>query len=418
MLLIGLVALERFKGWSCKGRLRDMLRFVQDRVPFSSPNERLPSRISATLVLGGRDLSQQLEGVPAYASNNQPSQIPQKDLLGCLKAPRCKGRSESLVKANVPKGLHKALVIGLNSADSHGEPLNHAIRDAKNFEGCLKKLNNLSGGFHFEVEMLIDEDRKSVPRTRVFRALEKLFSGAKPDDLLVLFFSGHCSKNQSNGVVSLMTVEDNQSFRLIPSTVFSTYISKLPPGCTVEIFLDSCYSGGLIQLDNTIRDMAPGNVAPEGIHSSPFSTGAPFALPTRTGPFPAVSSSAVQHLAYGVSAAPIQKYTESDSGKGPGVIAGMSSSPRNPTHAASPGPQPGVKISTEASVVGLIEKISSPGTKSANMAQIVWAASGSGEKAYESCRIEGGPLANAICDEIIKSAGGTVQREVLWNRVM
>ncbi|CAE6441202.1 unnamed protein product [Rhizoctonia solani] len=49
---------------------------------------------------------------------------------------------------------------------------------------------------------------------------------------------------------------------------------------------------------------------------------------------------------------------------------------------------------------------------------IVWAASGPSERAYESRRVKGGSLANAVCDEIIKSPGGTIERKALWDRVM
>ncbi|CAE6515139.1 unnamed protein product [Rhizoctonia solani] len=184
----------------------DMLHQSEDHLDDSQETPLLKA-------LGGHDLSPQIECMPTYPS---------------LKVPMAKGRSDPVSQAHIPKGDHRALVIGLNGPVAHKDrSLNFAAQDAKRFAKCLQELNKrdqrlgseLSGGFNFSIELLTDEDGNSVPRKQVFRALSTLFNGAKPGDLLVLFFSGHCSVNKSNGVVSLMTVEGNESYLLVPSTV-------------------------------------------------------------------------------------------------------------------------------------------------------------------------------------------------------
>ncbi|KAH7334741.1 caspase domain-containing protein [Rhizoctonia solani] len=335
--------------------------------------------------LGGHDLSRHIEGTPTRSSHSSNRLLPNNPIKR-LRVPRAKGRSEPVTSVDIPSGAHKALVIGLNGPMSHKErSLDYAVQDAKRFEKCLKELNNLdqqtdsqlSRGFDFNIELLTDEGGKCVPRTKVLRALDTLFSGAQPGDLLVLFFSGHCATIKPNGIVALLTVENNNSSRLVPSTVFNQYISKLPPGCTVEVFLDCCYSGGLMKLDNVIQEMAPTSVTSGVVHS-------------------------LNHIAYGVSAAPPFSLTSSSSSGSPATTAGTSSTPCNPTQplAALPGLNPNEKISTHADV-------------------IVWAASGATEKAYESCSVEGGPLANTICNKIEQSVkeGTIVGRKELWEQV-
>ncbi|CAE6494961.1 unnamed protein product [Rhizoctonia solani] len=365
--------------------------------------------------LGGHDLSQPIEYVSTRQSpHHVPACVHSNIRMIGLEAPRAKGRSEPAPRAqvNVLKGDQKALVIGLDGPVAHKDrSLHHASRDARRFSECLKELNNasqrpgsqLSGCFNFSIEMLTDGDGEYVSRTKVFKALENLFKGAKAGDLLVLFFSGHCSRKYLGGIVSMMTVEDEKSFLLVPSTVFSQHISKLPPGCTVEVFLDCCYSSGLIPLDKVIRKMTPGNVSPGT--STPVSVVSPGT-----------------HVSYGVYAPPVFNHVDSNRSKAPGTAAGILNSPLSLIRApvGLPGSQPNGKISIDADV-------------------IVWAASDITERAYESERLEGGPLAivslipfsvywpavltvsqtKAVCRKIEESInkGVMIDRETLWQYV-
>ncbi|KAG8689801.1 hypothetical protein FRC11_000504 [Ceratobasidium sp. 423] len=412
ILAIGLVvALDLYDRWIHGGKRGIMVVVTLTGGPNGSHDESLSGGTNKTPLLlkvsGDRDPSPQIEGLPESPSHSTPNFVLLNKPIKALGAPRAKGRSEPATRAHVPKGDHKALVvqIGLDGPVGHKDrPLDYAVRDAKLFEKRLKELNELArqpdsplfGNFDFKIEVLTDEGGKSVPRTTVFKALRALFNGAKADDLLVLFFSGHCCLNPSNEVVSLMTVEDNQSYRLVPSTVFNEHINKLPPGCTVEVFLDCCYSSGLIQVDNVIRKMTPDDAAPGSVNgSSPPSTPA---AGTDSDPAPSSTPASRGCPAYGTFEALIHK--DSNSSKGPGTAAETPGTPIGPAQAGLRGPRPGLKINTEACVV-------------------IWAASDANEKAYESPTHEGGPLTHAICDEIKKSTdiGEIVGREQLWNRV-
>ncbi|CAE6486912.1 unnamed protein product [Rhizoctonia solani] len=267
---------------------------------------------------------------------------------------------------DVPKGDHKALVIGLNGPMHPTErSLDYATQDARRFERSLKELNNLgqspdsrlSQNFNFKIEVLTDEDGQNVSRVAIFRALDTLFTGAKPDDLIVLFISGQCSLFGRNGIVSLMTVGDGEQLRLIPSTVFSQHFSKLPPGCTVEVFLDCNYGAGLVRLNHVIRKMTMDDAIdkiPDGLPSPSMLTHTP----------------------------------------NPDAAVTFTSNPM-----LSPGTLPRT-IDTNAYIT-------------------VWAASDVDKKAYESPSHEGGVLASAISEEIQKYAamGEIVGRETLWKRV-
>ncbi|CAE6482365.1 unnamed protein product, partial [Rhizoctonia solani] len=390
LFAIGLLALHQYQIWK-HSRGGGVMSVVTPTSGSSSrsiedSSDNIDDETPLLKALGGHDLCQCIEGTPTRSSHSTSSHLLPNNLPKGLRAPRAKGLSEPITQVCVPSGAQKALVIGLNGPISHKErSLDYAVLDAQRFEKCLKELNNLgrqpnsqlSAGFDFQIEVLTDEGGKCVPRKKVLRALDALFSGAKTGDLFVLFFSGHCSTIKPNGIVALLTVEDDNSSLLVPSTVFSHHINKLPPGCTVEIFLDCCYSGGLIKLDNVIQEMTPTSATPGGVQG-------------------------LTHVAYSVSAAPPFSPTISSSGGNPGTTTEALNTQYSTTQPPEtfPGSRPNGQISTHADV-------------------IVWAASGPTEKAYESCNGKGGPLANTICDKIEHSikAGTIVDREELWGQV-
>ncbi|KAG8776534.1 hypothetical protein FRC12_000852 [Ceratobasidium sp. 428] len=159
--------------------------------------------------------------------------------------PRPKGRSP----------IQKALVIGMNCARlGEDKRLKFAANDAERFTRCLTdQLGFDPRNIHTVTDTSPENEALPLPLTTITKELGWLFEGAQNGDTLVLF--SHCQYNETNKVVSLVSVEERTTPRLIPSTVFRSYFDKLPPGCTVEIVLDCCYGAGLIKLPNLVGKM-------------------------------------------------------------------------------------------------------------------------------------------------------------------
>ncbi|MCB9105954.1 MAG: SUMF1/EgtB/PvdO family nonheme iron enzyme [Anaerolineales bacterium] len=138
-----------------------------------------------------------------------------------------------------------ALVIGNNQYDDpNWHDLKTPERDA---EAIAAVLNDPQIGGFDRVQTLLNA---SVTQMRI--AIAQLFipSGHRPDDLLLLYFSGHGALNSSSNLY--FVGKDTQHDDLLEATgLDATYITKRMDGARSRrqvIILDSCYSGAFGQL--------------------------------------------------------------------------------------------------------------------------------------------------------------------------
>ncbi|MDD9377927.1 Hsp70 family protein [Streptomyces sp. ZAF1911] len=130
----------------------------------------------------------------------------------------------------------RALIIA-NSRyeDEHFATLPAAAADAVELAEVLG--DPLIGGF--EVETLVDVSQREAQR-----ALELLFSRAKPDDLLLLHLSLHGWKDLDNHLHFVMrdTERDLPGSTAVSAGTVSKWMSK-SPSRSIVLLLDCCYSG-------------------------------------------------------------------------------------------------------------------------------------------------------------------------------
>lgn len=122
-----------------------------------------------------------------------------------------------------------ALVIGQDAYRSR--PLTTCVNDAKNMKQMLQQ----SMGFKPE-NILLYLDRQ-VTKNRFEQAVREIARKAGPNDLVVIYYSGHGVRRGNQRAILLTTQE------YIHTSEFTAWVS--PMQAKTLVILDSCYAGGM-----------------------------------------------------------------------------------------------------------------------------------------------------------------------------
>jgi hypothetical protein len=140
-----------------------------------------------------------------------------------------------------------AIVVGISKFEKSAiPPLKYAAKDARDFYDYLVKEANFAPD---HVRLLIDE---KATRRRILSELDNMFLGrvARPDDMIVLFFSTHGSPSQldkmgKNFIVAYDT-EPNELFATgIEMQAMTRDLKERVDSKRVLLVLDACHSGGV-----------------------------------------------------------------------------------------------------------------------------------------------------------------------------
>ncbi|MHC4616926.1 MAG: caspase family protein [Planctomycetota bacterium] len=132
----------------------------------------------------------------------------------------------------------KRFALILASAQYKDKGLHQLVTPAQDAEALARVLEDPSIG-GFEVQVLSDRPSHTVRKT-----IDGFFIDRRPDDLLLLYFSGHGIKDL-NGQLYLATIDTER--RLLRSTAVSAYsineMMRLSRSRKQVLLLDCCYSG-------------------------------------------------------------------------------------------------------------------------------------------------------------------------------
>ncbi|MFQ6327956.1 type VII secretion protein EccCb [Nocardia sp. CWNU-33] len=162
---------------------------------------------------------------------------------------------------NSPTGRRLALFIANDTYHFEGLPRLYApVSDAEQLRELLRDPE--IGGFR-PTEILTNESKAEIERS-----IERLFRGAEPEDVVLLYFSGHGLRTRQN----LYLATSNTDPQLLSSTaVSSTFIRELireSAAAAKIILLDCCYSGAFLgadvvksapNIDDVGRELAAGD---------------------------------------------------------------------------------------------------------------------------------------------------------------
>jgi hypothetical protein len=133
--------------------------------------------------------------------------------------------------------MKRALIVGINSYPQ--SPLQGCVNDANDWNTTLR----VKG---FTNSVLLDA---VATKANIIAGLNWLVSGSVFGDSLVFCYSGHGSKvrdtngDESDGYDEVLCPVDFFSGQYISDDNLRAIFSKLPKGVTLDVFLDSCYSG-------------------------------------------------------------------------------------------------------------------------------------------------------------------------------
>ncbi|NLC55968.1 MAG: tetratricopeptide repeat protein [Armatimonadetes bacterium] len=143
-----------------------------------------------------------------------------------------------------------AVLVGVNQYESKEiTPLRFSVRDVRAIHEVL--VDPKRAGFPPANVVLLTDDQaerqKHPTRRNVYDALYFLEQNAKPEDLVVIYYSGHGFRDRDSGksyLLPLDTVTHDLESSAIPNDEFLARVARIQANKKV-ILLDACHSGGL-----------------------------------------------------------------------------------------------------------------------------------------------------------------------------
>jgi len=146
-----------------------------------------------------------------------------------------------------------AVFVGINDYPGSDSDLDYCVADATGMRSNFENSTMWSGA---SITTLTNSD---ATESAIGNAITYVKNNADSDDLFVFYFSGHGTNSVGNA--ALVTWDTTGNFAYITDSELETLISGMP--CPTAIYLDSCYSGGMIgkKVQKTVKgDVLTGKV--------------------------------------------------------------------------------------------------------------------------------------------------------------
>jgi hypothetical protein len=145
------------------------------------------------------------------------------------------------------------LVIGVSEYAEPGHNLKFAVKDANDFMNTLKTGNTRFA--NVKTKSLFNKD--ATPSS--VRELKSFFSETKPDDEVIVYFSGHGLLDEKlDYFLALHDVKfENPANGGLPYDVLESLIDSIPARNRL-VFIDACHSGE-VDKEDLVADLKPGS---------------------------------------------------------------------------------------------------------------------------------------------------------------
>lgn len=233
------------------------------RIPSGEPVKAIEIRVNGNPVKIEKDLNLFEKEITRTARVS----LPEKDSIITITAENSKkaqsepasikirwtGKADA--KIDTRKKLY-ILSIGISNYEDKAfkKGVEYASKDAKDFVDAIYRQK---GVFYRDIEVKQLPDEKAGTREDILRGLAWIQERSKPDDVAMIFISGHGDIHPDWGYYFIPQKIKNEDRFIsgVPSSDILKYVKSIYG--TVFLFIDTCYSGGVMDiygLVNVFRD--------------------------------------------------------------------------------------------------------------------------------------------------------------------
>lgn len=165
-----------------------------------------------------------------------------------------------------PKPNLHIFAVGVSDYDQEDLKLQHAAKDATDFS---KVISNMHTNMYVKKAPVLITD-KSATDKNIKKGLSTLVNKVEQGDVVMLFFSGHGSKEGSETYFLSCNAESNDLFSSsVNFDAIRTAIKRLKDRkCRVLVFMDACHSGALYGQKSVTESFALSDPGVIGFYSS------------------------------------------------------------------------------------------------------------------------------------------------------
>jgi hypothetical protein len=164
----------------------------------------------------------------------------------------------------IPKGLVKALLIGINYLPFPELKLYGCINDVTNIRSVLQRFYPNCK----DVRILTDQTAMKPTKQNILSSIQWLVKDLKPGQSVYLHYSGHGTRvmdtngDERSGADSCICPYDGSQFQIITDDELRSFlVNKIPQGSKCFTVLDCCNSGTALDLRYTWKSIGPGKLS-------------------------------------------------------------------------------------------------------------------------------------------------------------
>lgn len=164
----------------------------------------------------------------------------------------------------IPKGLVKALLIGINYETIPELRLHGCINDAVHTKNLLERLYPACKN----VRLITDKTSVKPSKAAILEGIQWLVKDLKSGQTVYLHYSGHGTRvrdingDERSGADSCICPYNGNVLELITDDELRAYlVNQIPKGCKCVVVIDSCNSGTALDLRYTWKTSEPGKLS-------------------------------------------------------------------------------------------------------------------------------------------------------------
>ncbi len=191
-------------------------------------------------IIGPNTMGQAIEGVSKPQSYNITNADDNSKDSSVFRGDPLKGLNLGDETKTLTIGNYYALIIGIDKYSGTWKKLNNAVNDARAIE------NSLKSQYKFDVfRTLYDEQ---ATRVNIIKEFEWLVANVKPDDNVLIYYSGHGEYNKqlNKGYWVPVDAKEESTSYYISNSDIQTFLNGIRSKHTLLIS-DACFSGDIFR---------------------------------------------------------------------------------------------------------------------------------------------------------------------------